>query len=436
MNRRIRKVDIAVQVESADVDGEGRDCSGHFQMLGRFEIASGHWEGNTGMNHNPLHDVVITGVHNTRQAKVLEGHDSRSISLEAAHGALADAGLAPIDIDGVVGPFGNDFIHQHRIGPVWRSLSPLGIPAVLEAAMAIACGLATTVLIATGEAGSHRQRSSTAPWTRPTNEFVAPFGMFTAAEFALMARRHMHLYGTTPESMAHVAAVIRNNGHAHPDAVFRGRGPFTAADVLESRMVADPFHLLDCAMTSEGGTAMVLTSADRANGSARPIHILGGGTDHFGPAYQNPPVWESGGRRRPDLIAGTVGRRASELAFAAAGIGPGEVDVCEFYDPFSFEIIRQFEAFGFCGEGEGGDFVLSGAIEPGGPFPITTDGGTMSFSHGGAAVQLLQRVNRGVQQLRGTCSSMQVDGAEIAMCTGGGSGAMFTDVILLGTEAP
>ncbi len=388
------------------------------------------------MNHNPLHDVVITGVHNTRQAKVLEGHDSRSISLEAAHGALADAGLAPIDIDGVVGPFGNDFIHQHRIGPVWRSLSPLGIPAVLEAAMAIACGLATTVLIATGEAGSHRQRSSTAPWTRPTNEFVAPFGMFTAAEFALMARRHMHLYGTTPESMAHVAAVIRNNGHAHPDAVFRGRGPFTAADVLESRMVADPFHLLDCAMTSEGGTAMVLTSADRANGSARPIHILGGGTDHFGPAYQNPPVWESGGRRRPDLIAGTVGRRASELAFAAAGIGPGEVDVCEFYDPFSFEIIRQFEAFGFCGEGEGGDFVLSGAIEPGGPFPITTDGGTMSFSHGGAAVQLLQRVNRGVQQLRGTCSSMQVDGAEIAMCTGGGSGAMFTDVILLGTEAP
>ena len=185
------------------------------------------------MQQHPLHDVVITGVHNTRQAKVLEGHDSRSISLEAAHGAVADAGLNPIDIDGVVGPFGNDFIYQHRIGPVWRSLSPLGIPAVLEAAMAIACGLATTVLIATGEAGSHRQRSSTAPWTRPTNEFVAPFGMFTAAEFALMARRHMHLYGTTPESMAHVAAVIRNNGHVHPDAVFRDRGPFTVADVLE-----------------------------------------------------------------------------------------------------------------------------------------------------------------------------------------------------------
>ena len=389
------------------------------------------------MRRHPLHEVVIVGAHNTRQAKVLEGHDSRSISLEAALGALSDAGLGPLDIDGVVGPLGSDFIHQHRIGPVWRSLSPLGIPAVLEGAMAIACGLATTVLITTGEAGSHRHRSSTAPWTRPTNEFVAPFGMFTAAEFALMARRHMHLYGTTAESMAHVAAVIRNNGHAHPDAVFRGRGPFSAADVLASRMVADPFHLLDCAMASEGGAALVLTTADRAAGSPRrAVHILGGGTDHFGPAYQNPPVWESGGRRRSDLTVGTVGRRASELAFAASGLAPGDVDVCEFYDPFSFEIIRQFEAFGFCPVGDGGDFVMSGVIEPGGRFPITTDGGTMSFSHGGAAVQLLQRVIRGVQQLRGECSTMQVPGAEVALCTGGGSGAMFTDVLLLGTEVP
>jgi acetyl-CoA acetyltransferase len=381
--------------------------------------------------------VAIVGVHNTEQAKVLQGHDSRSIALEAAHAAVRDAGLTPLDIDGVVGALGNDFLFQHRIGPVWRSLSPLGIPAVLEGAMAIACGLATTVLITTGEAGSYREHTSTAPWTRPTNEFVAPYGMFTAAEFALMARRHMHLYGTTPEAMAHVAAVIRNNGHVNPQAVFHGRGPFTAADVLASRMIADPFHLLDCAMTSEGGAAIVLTSMDRASGCAKPpIRILGGGTDHFGPAYQHPPLWELGGRRRPDLIAGTVGRRAAELAFTAAGIGPADVDVCEFYDPFSFEIIRQFEAFGVCGPGEGGDYVCSGVIEPGGRHPITTDGGTMSFSHGGASVQLFQRVIRGVQQLRGECPTMQVSDAQVAMCTGGGSGALFTDVVLLGSELP
>ena len=389
------------------------------------------------MTAHPLHQVAVVGVHNTRQAKVLEGHDSRSIALEAAFGAIADAGLSPRDIDGVVGNFGSDFLYQTRIGPAWRSLSPLGIPAVLEAALAIAAGLATTVLIATGEAGSHRQHSATAPWTRPTNEFVASYGMFTAAEFALMARRHMHLYGTTAESMAHVAAVIRNNGSANPEAVYSGRGPFTVEDILASRMIADPFHLLECAMTSEGGAALVLTSVDRlAANSSTPVFLLGGATDYHGPAYQHPPVWDLGGVRRPDLIGGTVGRRAAELSFAAAGLAPADVDVCEFYDPFSFELIRQFEAYGFCPVGEGGEYVLSGVIEPGGRHPITTDGGTMSFSHGGASVQLFQRVIRGVQQLRGTCRSMQVPDAQVAMCTGGGSGAMFTDVLLLGSERP
>ena len=386
---------------------------------------------------HPFHDVAIVGIHNTEQARVIEGHDTQSITLEAALGAIDDAGLSPRDVDGVVGGLASNFLYQSRIGPAWRSMSPLGIPAVLEGAMAIACGLATTVLIATGEAGSYREHSKTAPWTRPTNEFVASYGMFTAAEFALMARRHMHVHGTTPEQMAHVAAVIRNNGSANPQAVYSGRGPFTAQDVLDSRMVADPFHLLDCAMTSEGATAIVLTRADRAEDLARrPVFILGGGTDHFGPSYQHPPAWDLGGTRRSDLVAGTVGRRAAEEAFAAAGLGPRDVDVCEFYDPFSFEIIRQFEAYGFCAEGEGGEYVTSGAIEPGGSTPVTTDGGTMSFSHGGAAVQLIQRVVRGVQQVRGECLSMQVPDAEVAMCTGGGSGALFTDVLLLGKERP
>src|SRR5207245_1125326 len=109
--------------------------------------------------------------------------------------------------------------------------------------------------------------ASTAPWTRPNHEFVVPFGMFTAAEFALIARRHMHRYGTTPEQLATVAATIRNNGHVNPEAIYFGRGPFTADDILASRMVADPFHLLDCAMTSEGGCALVMARADRARGA-------------------------------------------------------------------------------------------------------------------------------------------------------------------------
>ena len=118
------------------------------------------------------------------------------------------------------------------------------------------------------------------------------------------------------------------------------------------------------------------------------------------------------------------------------GLRPSDVDVCEFYDPFSFEIIRQFEAFGFCGEGEGGAFVLDGTIEVGGRYPVTTDGGLMSFSHAGAQAQMLQRPIRGAQQMRGECPTRQVEGAAVALCSGGGAGALFTDVLLLGKERP
>ena len=261
--------------------------------------------------------------------------------------------------------------------------------------------------------------------------------MFTAAEFALIARRHMHLYGTTPEQLATVAATIRNNGHVNPEAVYYGRGPFTAQDILDSRMVADPYHLLDCAMTSEGGCALVLTAPT----CARPAQAAG---VHARRRHRplRPVVPAPAGvrprRATPARSHQRLRRPAAprETAFAMAGLGPDDVDVCEFYDPFCFEIIRQFEAFGFCGEGEGGDFVMDGTIEAGGRYPITTDGGLMSFSHGGATVQLLQRVIRAVQQVRGDCRDQQVAGAEVALCTNGGAGALFTDVMLLGKEPP
>jgi acetyl-CoA acetyltransferase len=131
-----------------------------------------------------------------------------------------------------------------------------------------------------------------------------------------------------------------------------------------------------------------------------------------------------------------VGARAARQALATAGLTPAEVDVAELYDPFSFEIIRQLETFGFCGEGEGGPFVAEGNIDANGRLPVTTDGGTMSFSHPGINAQQLQRVIRGAQQLRGTCTTNQVDRAEVALCSNGGSGALFCDVLLLGRERP
>ena len=381
------------------------------------------------MTH-PFRDVVIAGVHNTTQARRLDGHTSATIAIEGALGALADAGIAVHDVDAVLGQFAQEMALQLRLGPCTRVPTSMGIPAVLDAASLIAQGRAEVALIAAGGAGLYTERAATAPWTRPENELVVGYGMFTAAEFALMARRHMVEHGTTPEQLATVAARIRNHGHVNPDAVYAGRGPFGVEDILGSRMVADPFHLLDCSTTSEGGCGLVLTTAERAaDVDATPVWILGGASDSFGPAYQVAPAWGLTGHRG-DLPAGYVGRRAAGIAFAAAGLGPGDIDTCELYDPFSFEIIRQLEAFGFCAEGEGGAFVESTDL------PFTTDGGTMSFGHAGINAQQLQRVIRGVEQVRGTCRSSQVPDCSVALCSNGGSGALFNDVLLVGSERP
>ena len=381
-----------------------------------------------------LHRAVIAGVHNTVQARALPGETSFSVTLQAVRGALADAGLDPSEVDGlnIRTGAGHDsgtqrqWVHQLGGRATWTGNAHMGIPAVLEAAAAIAAGYCSTVVIANGQAGAYTERRSTAPWTRPPNEFVECFGLYTAAEFALIARRHMHLYGTRPEHLAEVASAIRTHGGMNPEAVYTGR-EITPDDVLGSPVIADPFHLLDCAMTGEGGAGLVLTTAERARDlDAAPVRILGGGLDARGAAYVAGPLWH---------VAGDVGRFAAERAFAACGLGPADVDVCEFYDPFSFEIIRQFEAYGFCGPGEGGPFVMAGRIRLGGEFPICTDGGTMSFSHPGSA-QLLQKVVAGAVQLRGEAGARQVEGAEVAMCTNGGAGALFTDVVLLGRDAP
>jgi acetyl-CoA acetyltransferase len=384
---------------------------------------------------HPYHDVAIAGVFNTEQAINLEGHDAESIALEGALGAIADAGIDHADVDGVVGQFAQETVLELGLGPCTRRPNMLGIPAVLEAASLITSGECNVVVVSGGGARLYRERSHTAPWTRPANELVVGYGLFTAAEFALMARRHMITYGTTPEQLARVAATIRNNGHDNPDAVYSGKGPFTPDDILDSRMVADPFHLLDCAMTSEGGCGLVLVNASRAADCPHATWILGGATDSYGPAYTVAPVWDYS-PRPGHAPAGDVGARAASLAFRSAGLRPTDVDVAELYDPFSFEIIRQLEAFGFCGPGEGGGFVDDGNIEQGGALPVTTDGGTMSFSHAGISAQQLQRVIRGVQQIRGSCASHQVPGAEVAICSNGGSGALFTDVMLLSSVRP
>jgi acetyl-CoA acetyltransferase len=383
----------------------------------------------------PNRRAAVMGVFNTPQARRLDGWTSRTLMVSAVRGAVAAAGMTIDQIDGVsAGAHSNRLVHDLSVGPAWVG-AQYGLAMIQEAVAAVEYGAADAVVVVAAEAGVYTDRASTAPWTRPENEFVAPFGLFTAAEFALVARRHMITYGTTAEQLATVAATIRNNGHVNPDAVYSGRGPFTADDVLASRMVADPFHLLDCSMTSEGGCALVVARADIDREElAAPVYVLGAASDHFGPAYQFPPSWSLRGRR-DDIENGQVGARAARLAFERAGCVRADVDVLELYDPFSFEVIRQLEAFGFCAAGEGGSFVMDGHIASGARYPVTTDGGLMSFSHAGANPQMLQRAVRGVQQLQGTAGPTQVPDARIALCSAGGAGALFNSVMLLGTDA-
>lgn len=382
------------------------------------------------MTQCPLHDVAIVGAYNTRQARRLSDTTEPEILMDAVKGALADAGIEAHEVDGVNVTSSTWGLHSRQaitlLGgqPSWTGLE-VGIGALLEAAAAIATGQCETVVIATAQVGEYVERESTAPWTRPSNEFVACFGLYTAAEFALIARRHMHLYGTRPESLAQVASTIRSHGGHNPEAVMTGKFP-SPDDVLASRMVADPFHLLDCCITSEGGSGLVLTRADRARDlDSTPIYLLGGSTERRGMSYVAAPVWDH---------TGWVGEKAAQKAFDQCGLRPSDVDVAELYDPFSFEIIRQLEAFGFCKRGEGGDYVMDGRIGIGGELPVATNGGILSYSHAGLA-QLLQKPIAAVQQLRGTVpEKIRVPEARVAMATNGGAGALFTDVLLLGKE--
>jgi len=383
------------------------------------------------LRRGPYPDVAIVGAYNTVQAKRIPNMTESELVLDAIHGALADAGLTPAAVDGVnvstwVSRLNPRSVVQWFGGrPSWTGTSHPGVEAVLEAAAAIQTGQCETVVIATAQCGEYTDHSSTVSWTRPENEFVECWGLYTAAEFALMAQRHMHLYGTKREALSEVASAIRSNGARHPEAVMYGR-TCTPADVEASRMVADPYRLLDCCITSEGGAAMVLTTAERARDlDATPISILGGALDRQGMSYVTAPIWDK---------VGWVGRRGAKLTFEQCGLGPKDVDFAELYDPFSFEIIRQLEAFGFCGEGEGGDFVMNGRIRVGGELPVATNGGTMSFSHAGV-VQLLQKPLNAVLQLRGELpKELTVPNAKVALATNGGSGALFCDVMALGKE--
>ena len=377
--------------------------------------------------------VSIAGIGLTPQRRRL-GSTTLDACLAAARAAVEDAGMSMSEIDGIVarwpGPGGTVF---HPGSADWAGLLglsvrwisdtyPQGIPAALEAMAVIGAGLCNTVLVVGGQA-SEFEGSAVAPYTRPDNEFVAAWGAFTAAQFALVAQRYLHHYQVEWADIASVAATIRNFGHVNPDAVMFGRGPYTVDDIMSSPKVASPFTRLDLCLASEGAAAMVITSTERALDCPKPVvEILGGGCEWYRQQYVEPPRYEE---------VGLIGRDAARRAFGQAGLVPQDIDTAQLYDVNSFEVIRQFEALGFCDQGDGAAYVNETGIGLDGGIPTNTDGGLMSFSHIGWGAPTLKIVEA-VRQLRGEAGSRQVPGARTAVMGGAGAGAQYYNMMLLG----
>ncbi len=340
------------------------------------------------------------------------------IHAESARGALADAGLSIGDIDGYCtsggGPLGLLSLCNHlNLNPAYVDSTSIGgssfVAHVGHAAAAIAAGLCEVALITYGStAASERFAIGTGGGflSDPPDQFESSYGPTIVGSYALCAQRHMHEFGTTSEQLAAVAVTARRHAGLNPHAKYRE--PITVGDVLASRMVSSPLHLLDCCIISDGGGAVVVASAERARDLARrPIWILGAAD----------AVCHSGIGRRDltDMAASQSGPRA----LARAGVRHDEIDCCMLYDSFTITVIMTLEGLGFCGRGEGGAFVEGGRIGLGGALPVNTDGGGLSSNHPGMRGIFL--VIEATRQLRGEADARQVADARLSVVHGTGA---------------
>ena len=339
------------------------------------------------------------------------------IAAESARGALEDAGLTIKDIDGYatsgVGPIGAlSMCHHLNLKPDWIDSTAIGgssfVAQVAYAGAAIRAGLCRTVLITYGAtAASERFAIGTGGGFSqdPPDAFDIPYGPTIVGAYGMVAQRHMHEYGTTSEQLAEIAVTIRRHASLNPNAKYRD--PITVEDVLASRVISSPLHLLDCCMISDGGGALVVTSAERARDlKKRPALVLGAGV-----ANRHNGIGE---RDILDIAA----RQSGAKAFERAGVKHADVDLCMIYDSFTITVLSTLENLGFCKLGEGGPFVQNGRIGLGGELPVNLDGGGLSSNHPGMRGIFL--VIEAVKQLRGESGERQVKDAQIALCHGTG----------------
>ena len=275
-----------------------------------------------------------------------------------------------------------------------------------HAASAIATGMADTILIAMADSlrsGLSREQAMLLQSSTGHPEFEQPFGPTVPAYYALIGQAHAAKYGTTPEQFASVAVACRKHAALNPAAQMRD--PISVEDVTNSRMIADPLRLLDCSLVSDGGSAIILTSAERAKDFPhRPIYILGIGEGH---GHEH----ISQAKSLTTSSAVESGRRAYEMS----GLKPSDMDFAQLYDCFTPTVIVELEDLGFCAKGEGGPYAASGAIEIGGGLPVNTHGGMLSHCHPGNPGSMFALTETIFQLRRSVDNRRQVDNAEVAM---------------------
>jgi len=374
--------------------------------------------------------TIIAGAAETNEVGKLPGHSTLGLHIEAAINALADAGLTARDIDGIAtvsSPGPVQVAHALGITPTWMDGTAVGGTSFLlhvrHASAAIRAGYAKTVLITHGESG--RSRVGAARWrmdlSSPSGQFEAPYGTLgPTTTFTIPALRYMKDYGLTHEQLAYLAVAQRKWAAKNPRAMYREE--ITVEDVLASRIVAYPFHLLECCLVTDGGGALIVTAADRAADFPKPpVHILG-----TGEAAETPMI-----SQMADFTESRAFRLAGRAAFAEAGITTADVGHLMIYDAFAHVPIYGLEALGFVKKGEAGPFIADGNTEPGGSLPLNTNGGGLSYTHTG--MYGMFAIQEGVRQIRGEAAA-QAGEPQVSVVVGNGGMFATSGVLVLGRQ--
>ena len=386
----------------------------------------------TGMHHG---NVAVVGAAETTGLGVLPELSMIQLHAEAARNALADAGLTTADIDGVAtgGPMPMEVSHYLGITPAWVDGTMVGgcsfMLHVRHAAAAIAAGAATTVLITHGESGRSRVGMSRYAVRAPdtvSGQFEVPYGaLMPFATFTVPALRFLHERGMSRTDLAEVVVAQRQWAAGNPRA-FR-RKPITVDEVLnDSPPVAYPFTRDMCCVVTDGGGALVLTSAERAAdlpGGSRAVYLLGSGEAVGSPVMSQ--------MAEVDSFAGF--RSSSAAAFRSADLTPGDIDHLMCYDAFAHVPLFMLEDMGFVGRGESGAFIASGATRPGGRLPMNTNGGGLAYTHTG--MYSMFAMQEAIRQLRGEAAA-QVPGVRTSFVQGVGMYFAASASLIFASEQP